>query len=244
MWSDREPRHAQIYKRYISKGKPVRVVNPDGSTKVLTRPTFADNLRFFFSYQVGHMYLRYFMWNFSGRQNDIESQGEIIHGNWITGIGFIDRMLVGDQDLLPDAYKNEATNTFFLLPLLLGLIGAFYHFIKNSKDTWVVFLLFFMTGLAIVIYLNQYPNQPRERDYAFAGSFYAFAIWIGLGVLGISEFISKYLGSKKMVPVVVSLLSLILVPGIMASEGWDDHDRSGKTAARDFAKKLFRNHGA
>ncbi len=239
MWSDREPRHAQIYKRYISKGKPVRVVNPDGSTKVLTRPTFADNLRFFFSYQVGHMYLRYFMWNFSGRQNDIESQGEIIHGNWITGIGFIDRMLVGDQDLLPDAYKNEATNTFFLLPLLLGLIGAFYHFIKNSKDTWVVFLLFFMTGLAIVIYLNQYPNQPRERDYAFAGSFYAFAIWIGLGVLGISEFISKYLGSKKMVPVVVSLLSLILVPGIMASEGWDDHDRSGKTAARDFAKNYL-----
>lgn len=240
MWSNREKRHIDRYKQYI-KGKPIRVSKPDGSSDVLLKPTFADNLRFFFSYQLGHMYVRYFMWNFAGRQNDIESQGDPTKGNWISGINFIDNIHVGNIENLPDAFKNDATNKFYLLPLILGLIGAFFHYLKSNKDTWVVFLLFIMTGLAIVVYLNQYPYQPRERDYAFAGSFYAFAIWIGMGVLAITEMISKMAGNKKIIPIVVTGVCLVLVPGIMGSEGWDDHDRSGKYAARDFAKNYMGN---
>lgn len=240
MWSDREQRHIDRYKQYV-KGTPIRVTKSDGTSEVLMKPTFVDNLRFFLSYQVGHMYIRYFMWNFAGRQNNFESQGDPMKGNWMSGINFIDKIHISNIENLPDAFKNDATNKFYMFPLLLGLIGVFFHFLKNNKDTWVVFLLFIMTGLAIVVYLNQYPYQPRERDYAFSGSYYAFAIWIGMGVLAISEMISKWAGNKKLIPIIVTGACLVLVPGIMGSEGWDDHDRSGKYAARDFAKNYMQN---
>ncbi len=235
MWSNQKPEHKRIYKQYMGNGIPIRVEKSDGTSDVITKPSFLDNLRFFFSYQVGHMYLRYFMWNFAGRQNDVESQGEPEHGNWISGINFIDSMRLGDQSDLPENRENPAHNKFYFLPLILGLIGLFFHMNTHKKDTLVVALLFIMTGLAIVVYLNQYPYQPRERDYAYAGSFYAFSIWIGLGVLSLYNVLSKKLSNKTLNAILVTLACLILVPGIMAKEGWDDHDRSGKYAARDFA---------
>ncbi|MFO8130360.1 MAG: DUF2723 domain-containing protein [Bacteroidales bacterium] len=235
MWSNQKPEHKEIYKQYMGRGEPIRVTKSDGTTEVITKPTFGDNLRFFFSYQVGHMYFRYFMWNFAGRQNDIESQGEPQHGNWISGIDFIDNARIGEQDGLPENRNNPAHNKFYFLPLILGLIGLFYHINVDKKDAFVVFLLFFMTGIAIVIYLNQYPYQPRERDYAYAGSFYAFAIWIGLGVLSLHNAIGKMIRNKTVVAIAVTVVSLILVPGVLARDGWDDHDRSGKYATRDFA---------
>ncbi|MCU0371553.1 MAG: DUF2723 domain-containing protein, partial [Bacteroidales bacterium] len=237
MWSNQKSGHIKYYKEYGNiKGIPINVRKPDGTSETLYKPTFIENLRFFFSYQLGHMYFRYFMWNFSGRQNDIESQGEPENGNWITGFNFIDNGRLGNQSDLPISRENQAHNKFYMLPLLLGIAGLFYHFRKNRNDTWVVFLLWLMTGIAIVVFLNQYPLQPRERDYAYAGSFYAFAIWIGLGVMGLIEFIQEKL-KKQDVVIAGSVVAatLILVPGIMARQGWDDHDRSGKYAAHDFA---------
>ena len=234
IWSNQKPSHIRKYQEYIS-GTPVRTQGPDGKAKVLVKPTFGDNLRYFFSYQLGHMYFRYFMWNFAGRQNDLESQGDPRKGNWISGVSFIDNARLGNLDELPDAFKGAANNKFYFLPLILGLIGLFFHLQRSNKDTWVVSLLFLMTGIAIVIYLNQYPHQPRERDYAYAGSFYAFAIWIGLGVMAISEFLNKYLKNAKMNAIITTVVCLLAVPVLMASEGWDDHDRSGKYAARDWA---------
>ncbi len=237
MWSNQKSSHIQYYKEYGHiTGKPITVTKPDGSTETRYCPTFGENLRFFFSYQVGFMYLRYFMWNFVGRQNNIESQGEIEDGNWISGINFIDKIRLGDQSDLPISAKNPAHNKFYFLPLLLGLIGFFFQLNSSKRDTWVVTLLFLMTGLAIVIYLNQYPMQPRERDYAYAGSFYAFAIWIGLGVLAIFESLRKYIHNKDAaIAVGVTILTFGLVPGIMGQQGWDDHNRAGKYATRDFA---------
>lgn len=236
MWSSQKSAHIELYKQYGKvKGTPITVTRPDGTTEVRYKPTFVENLRFFFSYQVGHMYLRYFMWNFVGRQNDIESQGEPDHGNWISGINFIDSNRLGSQEDLPTSMQNPARNTFYFLPLLLGLAGLLYHFRKDRNDFIVVALLFIMTGIAIVVYLNQNPLQPRERDYAYAGSFYAFAIWIGLGVLAIYDSLGKFIKDNRVTAVLVTLVTLFLVPGIMAREGWDDHDRSGRYAARDFA---------
>ena len=204
-------------------------------SKPLKSPTFIQNLKFFFSYQVGYMYLRYFMWNFAGRQNDEQGDGGPLHGNWISGINFIDNMRVGNQADLPADFKNEKSrNTFYFLPLLLGLLGLVYQLQKNNKDFWVVMFLFIFTGLAIVVYLNQTPLQPRERDYAYAGSFYAFAIWIGLGVLGIFDSLgNKYKGVVS--AGAITLASLVLVPGRMAQEDWNDHDRSGRYTTRDIA---------
>ena len=236
MWSNQKPSHIQMYQQVAGRGGiPIRVTKPDGSTEVLYRPTFGQNLKFFFEHQISHMYMRYFFWNFVGRQNDVESQGEIENGNWISGINFIDSFRLGNQSDLPKSMENPARARFYFLPLLLGLVGLLYHLSKHSRDTWIVFLMFFMTGLAIIVYLNQTPYQPRERDYAYAGSFYAFAIWIGFGVLSLYEFVSKYLKNKQIVAVTVTAVSLLLVPAIMAKEGWKGHDRSGKTAARDFA---------
>ncbi|MDN5349161.1 MAG: hypothetical protein PWQ54_557 [Bacteroidales bacterium] len=236
MWSNQKTSHIQMYQQVAGRGGiPIRVTKPDGSTEVLYRPTFGQNLKFFFEYQIGHMYMRYFFWNFVGRQNDVESQGEIENGNWISGINFIDSYRLGDQSDLPKSMENPARARFYFLPLLLGLVGLLYQMSKHSRDTWIVFLLFFMTGLAIIVYLNQTPYQPRERDYAYAGSFYAFAIWIGFGVSSLYELVSKYLKNKQIVAVAVTVVSLLLVPAIMAKEGWKGHNRSGKTAARDFA---------
>ena len=237
MWSSTKPAHIRLYKQYGgSKGTPVRVQKADGSSEVMYKPTFSENLKFFFTYQIDHMYLRYFMWNFAGRQNNIESQGEINHGNWVSGIGFIDSWRLGDQKNLPQSMKNPANTNFYFLPLLLGLLGFMFQLSRSKKDTWVVFLLFIMMGLAIIVYLNQTPLQPRERDYAYAGSFYAFAIWIGFGVLALYDGLRKKMKNKAMAALAVTLVSLLLVPGIMAQQGWESHNRSGKYASRDFAR--------
>lgn len=219
-------------------GQPVRsqtgAISFDRSRPIAI-PTFGQNLRFFFRYQIGYMYLRYFMWNFAGRQNDIQGHGELTKGNWISGIRFLDEARLGSQDNLPDYLKdNKARNTYYMLPLLLGIVGMFFHYKKDNKDFWIVTMLFVLTGLAILVYLNQSPLQPRERDYAYAGSFYAFAIWIGLGVAGLIHWIDKNYNSVLKAAAII-LATTLLVPGIMANENWDDHNRSGRYFARDFA---------
>jgi len=218
--------HERYYRDYLNLGEG-------------ERPTFGDNLRFFFSYQVGHMYGRYFLWNFAGRQNDEQGHGDLTSGNWISGIKFIDQMRLGGQDALPDALKtNPSNNKYYFLPLILGLLGAVWHFSRNQRDASVVGLLFFFTGLAIVLYLNQNPLQPRERDYAYAGSFYAFAIWIGLAVPWMAEKFAKKINAKT-AGIAATALGLLAGPVIMASEGWDDHDRSEKFLARDIARNYL-----
>ena len=214
-------------------------------------PSQFENLRFFLSYQCNWMYWRYFMWNFAGRQNDIQGHGDLEHGNWITGFSFIDNARLGDQSKLPDDLKeNKGHNVFYCLPLLLGLIGLFWQSLKKGQkgiqQFWVVFFLFFMTGLAIVVYLNQTPVQPRERDYAYAGSFYAFAIWCGMGVAAIWELIFggrlKVKGGRRNVQTVGAVLIglvCLLVPIQMASQTWDDHDRSGRYTCRDFGQNYL-----
>ena len=234
----RESEHVEAYKQWADiKGRKVSITDEDGEAKTIDLPTFGENLTFFFRYQVGHMYFRYFMWNFSGRQSDIQGNGEISNGNWITGINFIDSMRLGDQNNLPQEFKNnKGRNAYYMLPFLLGIIGIVFMYnrgIQGKKDLWTVFLLFFMTGLAIVLYLNQTPLQPRERDYAYAGSFYAYAIWIGIGVLGVYEALKKLLSDANAAGV-ASGLTLVLVPMIMAAQNWDDHDRSNRYTCRDF----------
>lgn len=235
MWSNQRKGSAEFYRKWGGEGVPVEVLSEDGKTKTLNRPTFGENLRFFFSYQIGHMYVRYFMWNFAGRQNDIQGFGGIEEGNWISGIPFLDKLRLGhSQTDLPDSKKNRGANKYYMLPLILGLIGFFFHINKDYKGTMIIGLLFIMTGLAIVVYLNQQPYEPRERDYAYAASFYAFAIWVGLGIIPLVNLVRKKL-SENISLILVFVLTLILVPGIMAKENWDDHDRSGKYACRDFA---------
>lgn len=234
----REASHIEAYKQWAGiKGRKVQVTDEEGQTKSIQIPTFGENLTFFFRYQVGHMYFRYFMWNFSGRQSDVQSNGDITNGNWITGINFIDAQRLGDQKSLPQTLKNnKGRNSYYLLPLILGILGIVFMYNRGGegkRDLWTVSLLFIMTGFAILVYLNQSPFQPRERDYAYAGSFYAFTIWIGIGVLALWE------GLKKYMPDTVSAalsggLALLLVPVLMAAENWDDHDRSNRYTARDF----------
>ena len=239
MYSKADPRHIRAYEEWANvKGERVSYSNC-GERKTVVKPSFAENLRFFFAYQVNFMYWRYFMWNFSGRQNDIQGQGEISNGNWITGIKFIDELLVGPQDNLPDdIVKNKGHNSYFMLPLLLGIIGLLFQALycgnKGIQGFWVVFFLFFMTGLAIVVYLNQSPLQVRERDYAYAGSFYAFSIWIGLGVAGITRMLTRYAKMNQLVAGVIATLLCLFIPVRMASENWDDHDRSRRYACPDF----------
>lgn len=230
------PSHIEAYKVWGNvTGKSI-TYDYCGQQKTDIKPTFGENLQFFFDYQVRFMYWRYFMWNFSGRQNDLQGSGEIDQGNWITGINFIDTMLVGDQTNLPaNMAENKGRNTYFMLPLLLGIFGLLFLIYGGKEGVhvfWIVALLFFLTGLAIVIYLNQTPYQPRERDYAYAGSFYAFSIWIGLGVMGIIKAIDKYV-PKTLAAVIVTIVTLG-IPALMASENWDDHDRSNRFVARDF----------
>ncbi len=233
----RSENHIQEYKRWANiTGRKVDSKDENGEPTKITIPTFGENLVFFWNYQINFMYFRYFMWNFAGRQNDIASTGEIHKGNWQTGITPLDNMLLGDQSKLPDIYKNNrANNKYYLLPLILGILGMVFQFgagRDGKRGFWIVMLLFFLTGLAIVLYLNQTPLQPRERDYAYAGSFYAFAIWIGLGVLAVVDLIQKFLKGNTAVAAAFGA-TLLLVPGIMAAENWDDHDRSNRLVARD-----------
>lgn len=204
-----------------------------------TKPPFSANIKYFVNYQLNYMYWRYFFWNFVGKQNDEQGRGEITKGNWLSGISFLDNARLGPQANMPDYLaKNPGRNTYFFLPFLLGLIGMWYHFSKKKKDAWAVFLFFLFTGIAIVVYVNQYAYQPRERDYSYVSSFYAYAIWIGLGTAALIEFVSKW-NKSKITSIIVVCLCLLLVPGILAKENWDDHDRSNRYTARDFAKNYL-----
>ena len=239
MWNNTEKRYEADYKKWSKfEGVPVRVTDEVGEAQTIQKPTFRENLRYFFRYQVVHMYYRYFMWNFAGKQDDIQGMSDRKNGNWISGIPFIDEARLGPALDVPDSLKNKAQNKFYLLPLLLGLIGLVYQLRKDAKNGLVVALLFIMTGLAIVVYLNQHSPQPRERDYAYAASFYAFAIWIGLGVYALFDMLSKKVDPGLSVWI-VSGVSLILVPGIMAKEGWDDHDRSNRYTAMAMASNYL-----
>ena len=238
--------HKKTYENYRKGpngnivGENVRVRNYLGETVTASKPTFGQNLKFFISYQCNWMYWRYFMWNFVGRQNDIESQGELDRGNWISGISFIDNARLGDQDNIPACLQNPGRTTYYFLPLILGLIGLFWLLKNDLKQSWIVFLLFFLTGLAIIIYLNQTPNQPRERDYSYAGSFYAFAIWIGFGVIAIIDGINKLTKKQSMITtILVGALCFLAVPCVLAANGWEEHNRSGKTSARDWARNYL-----
>ena len=237
--------HAQDYESWMGGVSGTEVPYDRCGENVMVKvPSQIENIRFFLSYQCNWMYWRYFMWNFAGRQNDIQGHGELEHGNWLSGISFIDNARLGDQSQLPDELKeNKGHNVFYCLPLLLGLIGLLWQSLrkgqKGIKQFWVVFFLFFMTGLAIVFYLNQTPVQPRERDYAYAGSFYAFAIWCGMGIAAIYDQLAKKLKKDYVgLAAVVGLVGL-LVPIQMASQTWDDHDRSGRYTCRDFGQNYL-----
>jgi len=212
----REDKHIQAYKEWAEiKGVNITLRDGQGESRQVTKPTFAENLKFFFRYQLGYMYFRYFM--------------------WMSGINFLDDWRLGDQENIPGHLKNNpARNRYYFLPLILGLLGLIFHYRRDKKNFWVIMLLFFFTGIAIVIYLNQTPHQPRERDYAYAGSFYAFSIWIGLGVYAIATYMNKILPYRLSVGISI-LAGFIFVPLLMAFENRDDHDRSGRYTARDFA---------
>ncbi|HNW98903.1 MAG TPA: DUF2723 domain-containing protein [Bacteroidales bacterium] len=233
MWKEEKE---DEYKEWAKvKGKTVSYTNNYGETESAKVPTFGENIYYFMRYQMGYMYWRYFMWNFAGRQNDLQGSGDPIDGNWISGINSIDKSRIGPVELLPENLENKGNARLYFLPLILGLIGLFYVFSKNYKDGIVVLIFFLMTGLAIVIYLNQGPSEPRERDYAYAGSFYAFAIWIGLGVLAIYDTITKYIKPNKIIALAVTLICLFAVPYVMAKAEWKFHDRSKRYTCLDFA---------
>ena len=237
MWSS-SGNHVRFYEQY-TKGRGRAV---EGSNYKM--PSFKDNMAYFFDYQLDWMYLRYFMWNFAGRQNDMHAQtpGDPFQGNWESGIGFLDKMRLGDQTKGPDyLVNNKAKNHYYMIPLILGIIGLLYQLKRDKQNWWVTTLLFLLTGIAIVIYLNQPPYQPRERDYAYAGSFYVFTIWIGLAVMAINDFIKRYL-PEKYSALIVSIAALI-IPLQMASQNWDDHDRSGRYTARDLAHNYLNSCG-
>lgn len=236
--------HAKAYESWLGGVSGYEVpYDRCGEPVMVKMPSQWDNIRFFLSYQCNFMYWRYFMWNFCGRQNDIQGNGELEHGNWITGISFIDNLMYGDQSKLPDDLKNnKGHNVFYGLPLILGLIGLFWQAWRGRRGIrqfWVVFFLFFMTGLAIVIYLNQTPMQPRERDYAYAGSFYAFAIWCGMGVAALFDLINKRLKQNATATATIVGAVCVLVPIQMASQTWDDHDRSNRYTCRDYGQNYL-----
>ena len=242
MWSSSpDGRYESLYKSYTNgKGHPVR-----GATD--RKPTMGANLYYFFDYQLGWMYWRYFMWNFVGRQNEIHAPvpGDIFHGNWESGIGFIDEIRLGDQSDAPETLTHNAgKNHYFFLPLLLGLIGLFFQFDKDKRGFWLTFLMFFMTGIAIVLYLNQPPYQVRERDYAYAGSFYFFSVWIGIAVAAIYSWIEDAVKGRGAVPVAAAVtVACLCVPVLMASQNWDDHDRSGRATAVEMARNYLNSVG-
>ena len=232
MWDQSNDQgHADYYAGWMGIGK-------DAQGNWERAPTMGENIAFAFTYQANWMYLRYFMWNFAGKQNDVQgiNMNNVRDGNWQTGIPFVDNIRLGDQSKLPDSLKNnKANNKLFALPLILGLLGLVFQFMKDKRDALVVTLLFFFTGFAVVFYLNQAGNQPRERDYAYVGSFYAFAIWIGLGVLYVKELLAGLLKNRMALNIAAAGICVLAVPVLMASQEWDDHDRSNKTLARDLA---------
>ncbi|HZX62224.1 MAG TPA: DUF2723 domain-containing protein [Bacteroidales bacterium] len=237
MWSTTDPKHAEGYKKWAEvRGVPIEVQSGD-QKETINKPTFGENLRFFWNYQVIHMYWRYFMWNFAGKQNDNQGMRDKVNGNWKSGIPFFDKARLGSRPL-PELRKgNHGDNSFYFLPFILGLIGIYFTLKKDYRSTIIIGLLFFMTGLAIVLYLNQYAPQPRERDYAYAGSFYAFAIWIGLGIIQIARWLWEKLGSQ--VALILSVVFGGIVVSVMAQQGWDDHDRSGRYTSLALAENYL-----
>ena len=246
MWNAFKEEDKAFYKSYVTKYKTRRAM-VYGRGVNFQEPSMADNLRFFFDYQVNHMYVRYFLWNFVGRQNDIHSDtpGDLSRGNWESGIKFIDQLRLGDQSEGPDfIVHNRGKNHYFFLPLILGLIGFFFQLRHDPRNSWVTGLLFLLTGLAIVVYLNQNPFQVRERDYAYAGSFYVFALWIGLGVLALQAWFEKLTKKEDGMPAAALAVVLgLVVPVLMGCQNWDDHDRSGRYTARDMAYNHLNNCG-
>ena len=239
MWSS-DSRHISFYKSYMGNGG--HVVKGAEHKK----PTFFQNLAFFFDYQMNWMYWRYFMWNFAGRQNDIHSPspGDPFIGNWESGITPLDNFRLGDQSAAPGYLKdNPAKNHYYMLPLLLGLIGLFFQFGRDKRGCWLTFLMFFMTGIAIVVYLNQPPFQVRERDYAYAGSFYSFSIWIGLAVAAVYSWLEERMKGKEAVAASAVTILLLGVPALMAAQNWDDHDRSNRYTAVEMAKNYLNSVG-
>jgi len=241
MWSNADPKYSEVYETYTGgKGKFVR----GSQTK---KPTFGANMLYFLDYQLGWMYWRYFMWNFVGRQNEIHSPtpGNIFYGNWESGVKFIDDFRLGDQSDAPEVLaSNKGKNHYFFLPLLLGLLGLFFQFARDKRGCWLNFLLFFMTGVAIVVYLNQPPFQVRERDYVYAGSFYFFSVWIGLAVAAVYSFVTDLLKGRGGVPAAVATSVVCLfVPALMAAENWDDHDRSNRATAVEMAANYLNSVG-
>jgi hypothetical protein len=236
-----DPSHKEAYEYWGHVKKDHKVtVETHGSAKQVAIPSFGNNLRFFFRYQVGYMYLRYFMWDFVGRQNDVEGNGNVMDGNWISGISFIDNARLGDQAKMPtDMLTNPARNTYFFLPLIAGIIGLVWQYKRHRKGFWLVMLFFIMTGLAIIAYLNQSPNQPRERDYAYAGSFYAFAFWIGMGVVAIYERLKEKAGDSIIAALSPSVLFFLAVPVLMLSQNYDDHTRANRYTSRDIASNYL-----
>jgi hypothetical protein len=225
IWDNLDPSHQQFYQNYLGLEKE-------------DKPTAKDNLSYFLSYQMNWMWWRYFMWNYAGRQNDAEGQGEARNGNWISGIPLLDHARAGNINLMSEPYKNNAArNEFYCLPLLLGVLGMIWHFKKAKKDAWVIALFFFCTGIAIALYLNMNPLQPRERDYAFVGCTYVFAIWIGMGVLLLEQILRRWLNKWSILPAFI--ICLIAVPALMAKEGWNDHNRSGKSLAKATARNAL-----
>ncbi len=242
IWSH-DPIHVRGYKSWVNiTGSPITTRDRQGKEQVIMKPTFGENLLFFFRYQLGHMYWRYFMWNFSGRQNDFQGYGhDVFRGNWITGIPFLDDARLGPQDQLPSPYKdNWAHNRYFLLPLFLGVFGLLSQFRKDTKNWGIVLTLFVLTGIAIVVYLNQKPYEPRERDYSFAASFYAFAIWVGLGVVPLSRVLGSFLKERIGTSLAI-VLSFAGVPLLMGIQNWDDHDRSHRYVSLEFGRNLLRS---
>lgn len=237
MWSTTDPKYIEGYKKWANVvGVPIEVQSGD-QKETINKPTFGENLRFFWNYQVIHMYWRYFMWNFAGKQNDNQGMGDKVNGNWKSGIPFIDKARLGSRPLPELRKDNHGDNSFYFLPFILGLIGIYFTLKKDYRSTIIIGLLFFMTGLAIVLYLNQYAPQPRERDYAYAGSFYAFAIWIGLGIIQIARWLQEKLGSQ--VALILSVVFGGIVVSVMAQQGWDDHDRSGRYTSLALAENYL-----
>lgn len=227
-----EQAHIEAYKHWGRiRGQKIRVQTGQGTNEFLL-PSFGENLRFFLRYQVGYMYGRYFMWNFAGRQNDVQGNGNKLHGNWISGIAPVDNLRLGNQSELPDELKtNRARNRYFFLPLLAGIAGLIWQYRRDRRDFIVVLAFFIMTGAAIIVYLNQSPNQPRERDYAYAGSFYAFSIWIGMGLMWLYEVMRRFMSSS--LAAAASFVVMLSIPALLLAQNWDDHDRSGRYTARD-----------
>ena len=240
LWRN-EPAKVDAYKRWIDyKGEQVRWTNPrSGQLELRDKPTTGENMKFFFSYQINWMYWRYFMWNFAGRQNDIQGHGKITDGNWISGITPLDEGRLGPQELPEHMERNKARNKYYLLPLILGLLGLVFQLTRDTKNGFALLLLYLSTGFAIVIYLNQGPLEPRERDYAFAGSFYAFGAFIGLGALAVWDFLNDLMKKETASAIIATGLCLLLVPVVMAKENWDDHDRSERYTALAMARNYL-----